>query len=399
MRPELSTDIEVIQRMSAIPKILDSVAEMTGLRFVCVARVTENSWNACAILDRLEFGLPIGGSLDVSSTLCEQVRDTLEAVVIDDVSESLQYCDHHTPKIYGFKSYFSIPLFRPDGEYFGTLCGLDPLARDLSGTATLRNLNLFAELISRQLENERSRIVMEETLTIEREAAELREQFIAVLGHDLRTPLGSIMHGVDLMLLQGVPPASTKVIDRIKRSAQRMGAIVDDVVDFTRGRMGGGISIELRSEPAINVHFSQIVSELHVLYPDRQIMATFGSVMFFECDAGRMGQMLSNLLKNALVHGSDDSPVTVTTTFANGVFELDVSNSGVAIAEEVIPQLFKPFWRSNQKDKHQGLGLGLFIVSEIARSHGGEMEVISTPEKTSFTYRVKVQDSPGTLVR
>jgi GAF domain-containing protein len=82
--------------------------------------------DACAVLDKLEFGLKAGGELDVTTTLCEEVRDTGKAIIIDCVSESDTYRDHHTPRIYGFESYISIPIFRQDGSYFGTLCGLDP---------------------------------------------------------------------------------------------------------------------------------------------------------------------------------------------------------------------------------------------------------------------------------
>ena len=107
------------------------------------------------MLDRLAFGLKVGDGLDVTTTLCEEVRDTGLTVVIDNVSTDTRYRDHHTPRIYGFQSYISVPLFRPDGEYFGTLCGLDPVAANLSAPAVLNSLALFAQLISRQLETER----------------------------------------------------------------------------------------------------------------------------------------------------------------------------------------------------------------------------------------------------
>ena len=146
--------VEEIQAIGAVPKILETVAAMTGLRFVCIAHVTQDSWTACAVLDKLEFGLKPGDLLDVATTLCEEVRDTSAAVIIDHVRESARYHDHHTPRIYGFQSYFSIPVFRPDGRYFGTLCGLDPEPKRLSDTVTVSTLQLFTELIAKQLESE-----------------------------------------------------------------------------------------------------------------------------------------------------------------------------------------------------------------------------------------------------
>lgn len=140
-----------VQAISAVPDIMHTLAELTGLRFICVAHVTDASWTACAIMDRLDLGLKPGDPLDVTKTLCEDVRDTGMAIVIDSVDESPAYRDHPIPLMYGFKSYFSLPLFRPCGAYFGTLCGLDPNPASLSNKTTVTTMRLFAELISKQL--------------------------------------------------------------------------------------------------------------------------------------------------------------------------------------------------------------------------------------------------------
>lgn len=388
MLPSLTEDIATIQSISAVPTILEAVAELTGLGFVCVARVTGDSWHSCAVLDRLEFGLNVGDSLDVTTTICEEVRDTNSAVIIDSVRESEKYRDHHTPKIYGFQSYFSIPLHRPNGEYFGTLCGLDPAAAQLTNKATKNTLMLFAELISRQLVNE---VILHETrnaLNDALETSELREQFIAVLGHDLRTPLSAILNGTEVMKHHS-SPGGQPVLTRMQRSIQRIAGLVEDLMDFTRGRMGGGISLNLRHERTIHVTLTQVVDELRSAHPDREILSTMPPDFMLLCDAQRLGQLLSNLLKNALVHGDAKRPVNVSVTLKNGIFELAVTNSGPAISSEVISQLFKPFWRAQGTGPSQGLGLGLFIVSEIAKSHGGTIDVVSSDTATSFIYRMK----------
>ena len=382
MHRDIAVDIAAIQSIEAVPTILETVAAITGLRFVCVARVTADSWTTCAVLDRLEFGLKVGDGLDVTTTLCEEVRSTNAAVVIDDVANDPRYRDHHTPRIYGFQSYISVPLHRPNGDYFGTLCGLDPLAAQLSVPAVTNSLTLFAQLISKQLETER-------ILADVRLAAELREQFIAVLGHDLRTPLGSIISGTDLLRMLELPPNAARVVERISRSALRISGLVDDVVDFTRGRMGGGIVLELKPEPGLQGAFEQVVAELRGAYPQRQIIAQVdidGPVL---CDAGRLAQLLSNLLKNALVHGDATRPIHVLAHRRDGRLELVVSNEGPAMSPETVAQLFNPFWRANVEPGAQGLGLGLFIVSEIAQSHGGEIDVVSTDQLTSFIFTLK----------
>ncbi|SEO04136.1 Signal transduction histidine kinase [Duganella sp. CF517] len=388
MQAKIAADIAVIQSMAVVPTILETVAALTGLRFVCVARVTADSWTTCAVLDKLNFGLNVGDGLDVTTTICEAVRDTRHPVVIDHVAQDERYRDHHTPRLYGFQSYFSIPLFRRDGDYFGTLCGLDPVPNELSTPKVSQTLALFAQLISAQLENERELAETRTALLNEQASAELREQFIAVLGHDLRTPLSSIVTGADVLGMLDMPPQVVKVVERIRRSAMRIAGLVDDVVDFTRGRMGGGIAIELKLEGNLKAAFEQVIAELRGAHPGTEIIADMSLGGPLMVDAGRMAQLLSNLLKNALVHGDARRPVRVHVTQQGGALEIIVANEGPAIPEETLSQLFKPFWRGKPVYGQKGLGLGLFIVSEIAQSHHGELDVISTDDATSFIFRM-----------
>ena len=156
-----SADIAAIQAISALPVILELVSDLTALRFVCVARVTDTSWTACAVLDKLGFGLRPGDQLELATTLCREVRNEGRAIVIDQASKDEHYCNHPTPQIYGFESYFSMPLHTSTGEYFGTLCGLDKVPARLSEPKTTRSLELLAQMISRQLQTEQT---LEESL-------------------------------------------------------------------------------------------------------------------------------------------------------------------------------------------------------------------------------------------
>lgn len=391
--PDTAASIAAIQSISSVPTILEAVSALTGLRFVCIARVTEQSWTTCAVLDKLAFGLKVGDDLDVVTTLCDEVRETGKAVVIDHVSEDACYRDHHTPRMYGFQSYISIPVLRTDGSYFGTLCALDPLPAKLSNTATVASLTLFAQLITKHLETENRLTASQDALSGERETSELREQFIAVLGHDLRTPLGSILLGADLLMQEPLSPRATSVVERMRRSAQRMAGLVNDVVDFTRGRMGGGISVNMQEETSLMAPLMQVVDELRGAYPQRIVTVDFSVEAPVCCDVQRVQQMLSNLLKNALVYGDRGAPVHVRCATSNGMFELSITNAGPAMSQATIDQLFKPFWRANaHASNSEGLGLGLFIVSEIARSHGGELAVKSNDGETRFTFRLRGPD-------
>jgi signal transduction histidine kinase len=382
----LAVYVREVQAIGAVDQILETIAAITGLGFVAIAHVTEHSWTTCAVRDKIGLGLHPGDGIDVHTTMCQEVRATGEMIVIDHVAESPLYRHHPTPAMYGFESYFSVPIFRTDGAYFGTLCGLDPKPMLLSTPATVSTLELFAQLISKQLESERVHAVARDELLSERETAELREQFIAVLGHDLRTPLGAIQNGVELLRLKHPDPQALPLLQRMQRSVGRMSALVDDVVDFTRGRMGGGIALNMRHENALGAVFGQVIDELRELHPDVAIVSRMQPGITLLCDSGRLAQLLSNLLKNALVHGDAGAPVTVAIAAHDGRFSIAVSNRGAGLSPQLVAQLFKPFWRAPSQGVHEGLGLGLYIVSQIARSHGGAMDVTSHDGLVTFTF-------------
>ncbi|MGF7177863.1 GAF domain-containing sensor histidine kinase [Azospirillum doebereinerae] len=390
----IADDISAIGRISAVPAMLQVICETTGLRFAAVARVTGSSWTACAVLDQIGLGLKVGGELDLVSTLCHEIHASHEPIVIDNVSEDTKYCNHHTPKIYGFQSYISVPVFQKDGSFFGTICALDPLPAHLSEPKVPAMLTSFAKLLAMQLEAEEGFERTEAALLDARQTAELREQFIAVLGHDLRNPLFGITSGAEYLLRRPLDATVAKVVDRMLASGRRALRLVDDVLDFARGRLGHGIPLDVRDCHDLTATLGQVVSELRSAHPGRTIRSTIGPVDGIRCDGDRIAQLLSNLVANALTHGAADGAVEVVAQQQGGVFTLSVTNQGRPIPADVIPRLFQPYWRPASDTPQDGLGLGLYITGEIARSHGGRMEVASSPDGTTFTFTLP----PGATV-
>ncbi|HUR97090.1 MAG TPA: PAS domain S-box protein [Pyrinomonadaceae bacterium] len=149
-----SGDAEVVGRLHAVPSILKAVADLTRMRFVVIAKVTGSEWTACAVLDEMDFGLAPGGKLEVATTLCSEVRDHRNPILIENASLDPIYCQHPTPKKYGIESYIAVPITLKNGQFFGTLCAIDSRPADLPGRTILDSMQLFAELIANQLSSE-----------------------------------------------------------------------------------------------------------------------------------------------------------------------------------------------------------------------------------------------------
>ncbi|TGX54289.1 GAF domain-containing protein [Sphingomonas gei] len=128
----------------ALRKILALVCEQTQMGFAAVARVTDDRWIACQVLDKIEFGLDPGDELEVKTTICDDIRACGEAVIIDSVIDDPKWRKHHTPQMYGFESYASLPVYLDDRSFFGTLCAIDPEPRQISGQQVITALRGFA---------------------------------------------------------------------------------------------------------------------------------------------------------------------------------------------------------------------------------------------------------------
>jgi signal transduction histidine kinase len=399
MPDAINADIATIGRINAVPAILQVICETTGMQFAAVARVTDNSWTACAVLDTLGFGLNVGDDLDVATTLCHEVKTTHRTIVIDKASEDEQYCRHHTPKLYRFESYISVPVVRSDGRFFGTICALDPAPAALKGSAIVAMMASFARLLAIQIESEEKAQHTERALREERALAEVREQFIAVLGHDLRNPLFAITAGAELLTQRLDDDKNRAIARHIHTCGQRASQLVRDVLDFARGRLGNGIPLNLQPCPDLSEGLWHVASELQHVHPQRQILLEIGDISGLCCDRERVTQLLSNLIANALAHGAPDGPVTVRAAIADGEFVLSVHNYGHPIAAQTLDHLFQPFTRPLSAAPRQGLGLGLYIANQIALAHGGRMEVISDKQRgTLFSFHlpaVPLRQVPG----
>jgi GAF domain-containing protein len=148
----LRADIAAVQDIPGIKDMLSQVCMLTGMGFAAVARVTSERWVACQVLDRIEFGLNPGDELEIKTTICDEIRASGQGVFIDHVGNDPAWRTHHTPMLYGFESYVSIPILLADGSFFGTLCAIDPAPREKPLGAVVPQLQQFAGTIARALD-------------------------------------------------------------------------------------------------------------------------------------------------------------------------------------------------------------------------------------------------------
>jgi signal transduction histidine kinase len=218
-----------------------------------------------------------------------------------------------------------------------------------------------------------------------RDTLRLNEMFYAALGHDLRNPLSAIMTGAAVLIRRTADEKTMSVGNRILSSGARMGRMIEQLLDLARARLGGGIPlapefVDLRALA------ERVVSELQALESTRTIEVETTGELTGKWDEPRLAQVLSNLLGNALQHGDPNTNISLRIDGGAETVVIRVHNWGV-IPQELLPSLFEPF-RSG-RDAHrqsEGLGLGLYIVDQVVRSHDGTIEVDSTARKgTTFT--------------
>jgi sigma-B regulation protein RsbU (phosphoserine phosphatase) len=253
-----------------------------------------------------------------------------------------------------------------------------------------RKLENTGEVHTRSVRDITRERTAESSLLDERSTSDLREQFVAVLGHDLRNPLAAIGAGVRLLRRSNDETKKGEVLALMESSVSRMANLIDNVMDFARGRLGGGFGVEFGDPEQAEPILSQVISELKAAHPGRTIEFEIDAPDLVIWDRGRIGQLVSNLVANAITHGALGQPVRVSAT-SKGLFELAVLNRGAEIPPQLLDKIFKPFTRGEARADMKGLGLGLYISNEIAKAHGGTLEVHSSPGETTFTFRMPLK--------
>lgn len=388
---DFQTDIEILSGSALIGTILETIMLATNMRFAAVARVTDDRWVACRTVDEVNFGLAPGDEIEIDSTFCQSVRSTGEKVMFNDSATDEVYCQHPIAAKFGIVSYASIPIYRSNGSFFGTLCAIDTEPRDVKHPRVVAMLEMFATVISTSLETEEQLAAHELLVEKERELAQIQEEFVAVLGHDLRNPVAAFGAGLRQLEKQEQSETSRKILPLMRSSLRRMNELIDNMMLHAKSRLGGGIRISAESDAPLAEILKQVVDEIRIAAPEHEIVLDLSIEKPVHCDPARIGQAISNLLSNAINHGTRGTPITLQGITLDDELAITVSNRGEVIPDEMARDLFRPFRRGAQT-KSEGLGLGLFVASSIAQAHNGRIDVDCEDGTTSFMLRLPIQD-------
>lgn len=277
----------------------------------------------------------------------ERVQEMWEQAV---ATSSLYMCEHR--------------LVRADGSYAWVVARAVPVRRDAAAREWIGTMTDI-------------------TARIEMDRA--RERFMAILSHDLRSPLASISIGADALGLLKLEEPYATLVREMRKTTQRMGDLTKDIMDFARGRLGTGMPMHAKG-CELGVICAEIVAELARVSPDRKVLITRTGDLRGDWDAGRLGQLLGNLIGNAIKHGTGE--ISVSLVGEANVVQVTVENHGPTIAADDLALVFEPFAHAGPRERSDGLGLGLYIASEIVRAHRGTITVTSEDDVTTFTVRL-----------
>ena len=236
---------------------------------------------------------------------------------------------------------------------------------------------------------EQARQDAERLLVEQAQTAHFNEMFVGILGHDLRNPLGAILTAAQLMLRRDPDEKTVRPLTRILSSGERMTSMIEQLLDFTRARIGGGIPLA-RRDVDLQQLIDQIVDEEEVAATGWAFDVSLDGDHKGSWDPDRLAQVFSNLISNAVRHGSPSAPLRLAVDGRQAAFvDITVHNDGT-IPPSVLPGLFDPFRGTRSvRGGSQGLGLGLFISAQIIKAHGGEIRVDSSPDAgTTFSIRL-----------
>ena len=274
---------------------------------------------------------------------------------------------------------------RPDGQN-GVLLLATPVP-EIYLRALTQAQESMDEVVNLHRQVNRQKRELQEQHDRLRTTSEFEQQLIGIVSHDLRNPLNGILLSASMLLhRKKLDERDAAVVTRIQNSTERAARMINDLLDFTIARLGGGIPVRRLSVDLRDVVLAALI-DVEAAHPDREVLLSHGEDARGEWDPDRLAQVVANLVSNAIKYSPAGSPVRVTTHADPSSASLSIQNVSATIPPDVLATLFEPFQRgSADRSSDHSVGLGLFIVKKITEAHGGSVEVTSTAAGgTTFT--------------
>ncbi len=428
----LLEDVENVGKISIVPNILNVVCQTTGMGFAAVARVTETNWTACSVRDDISFGLKPGDGLQIETTICNEIRQSGKAVIIDHVSEDKNYKCHHTPLQYGFQSYISVPIFRKDHSFFGTLCAVDPNPHKLNTPRIVDMFHLFADLISfhldviEELDSNKLNLKLQVNFNnelekkIKKRTSELKkkneillntnkklQEFNYISSHDLQEPLRKIQTFVSIIQNRESLSLSKKSIlyfNKIRKAAERMQLLINDLLTYSQTDR-----VERKFEFVdLNKILTEVLEDLKDEIEEKSAQLKISEMYTAELIPFQMRQLFYNIIGNSLKYSSEErTPIIeissqiidsnknlINLPTNKTYYQIIISDNGIGFSQQYGKKIFEVFQRLHNNLEFDGTGIGLAIVKKIVENHQGIIEAKGTVNEgaefiITFPTRVK----------
>jgi signal transduction histidine kinase len=391
MDAETAAYLSYIGQIDVLQDLLRVVCDVTGMGFAAVGRVTDVDWTACAVHDQIGLGMRPGQRLEIAHTLCRDLRTSGASLVIDHVSHDARYRDHPIPRLYGFESYIAVPVLLAHGVVFGTLCAADKHAVIVSEPRIRFMFACVARLIGQQVElrasSHRTRFAALNLHVVENlrrlfvalqsdDAAESRYAFDVNGQHLDRTSWRPI-----LRRLESLPAVADAAAND-----EAHAALVDEVLGYVRARPRGQMAVRVTDVVDLAAVLHAVVKVGSQRHPARKVIANISLRNSFSCDGAKIKSLASELLNNALSHGSPRGSVAFIASFDGSDLVIQVWNDE-HLPADALADVFNPF-------RHVNRGGGLHrrrlpVCAEIVSAHRGDLRVTSSSGNgTHFTARI-----------
>lgn len=388
---DLKKDVEDVNMIPGIQKLLRVISHSSKMGFVAIARVTENRWVTCVSEDKLDFGLLPGDEAAVETTICNEIRQHHVPVIINDIDSNFIFKNHHSRKYYDFKSYISFPIFKKNGDFFGTLCAADTEKRTLHEEAITSMFELYADLISFHLQSIAELNDANEALQTVTKNKQLQETFMSIVGKDLSSPVATVRQNTESLLQSDFSKQTKERLKKIRSSSLRMQELIENLQSYAKMNLDGELALHLEKDNLKLKHYlTEIIDNLSVSNNRENIDWDISLTQNVNCDLYRISQLFYNILDNAMKYGDPKESITIRVLCNANNFIISVINSGHTIPEFMKKNIFKPYLWKNTKNHVKHLGLGLYVAHEIAKAHQGSIDFSSEDGVTMFNFKMPV---------